>query len=355
MVTLKLPPPPSGIEDLDVEKAIEIFIKSLDAAGASRKTIKVYRAALLSFLGYTGEKKVKDLNVEDYAGWISSLRNEGIKRPRSSDISSRQSTLHYYSIMVRRFLEWTGIAKGLPAVPRRRRGFSGTLTWSEVERLINASRDLLDALIVSLLAETGLRANELLSLRPEDINLERGEVKVRGKYGKERVVFLGRLSRFLLEEWLRLGLAKERLIPISYQALYKRLKSLARRAGIDPRKVRPHVLRHTFATEALRRGMSLAALQRILGHSDIKVTELYLHLQREDVRREYEQAFMTPPTSTPPTTPPVYAQQYQQQYWQPSSPPQPHYYQGPEWDELKLPSKPPYWQRVPARMGNVRH
>jgi len=351
MVTLKLPPPPSGIEDLDVRDAIEIFLKSLSAAGASRKTIKVYRAALLSFLSYVGERRVKDLDVRDYTEWISSLRVKGVRRPRSSDAVSRQSTLHYYSIMVRRFLEWAGAAKDLPAVPRRRRGFSGTLTWSEVERLLNASRDLLDALIVSLLAETGLRASELLSLRLEDIDLERGEVRVRGKYGKERVVFLGRLSRFLLEEWLRLGLAKERLIPISYQALYKRLKGLARRAGIDPKKVRPHILRHTFATEALRRGMSLAALQRILGHSDIKVTELYLHLQREDVRREYEQAFMMPSSSAAPP----YSQQYQQQHWQPSPPPQPHYYQGPEWDELKFPSKPPYWQRVPARMGNVRY
>ena len=84
---------------------------------------------------------------------------------------------------------------------------------------------------------------------------------------------------------------RSRVVPLTYQALYKRVKRLAERAGLDPERVRPHVLRHTFATEALRRGMSLPALQRLLGHSDIKITERYLHLVTEDVEREYRRIF----------------------------------------------------------------
>jgi integrase/recombinase XerD len=291
---LSLPSPPKNILNSTVEEAAETFLRYLSASGASERTIRAYRAALSSFIEQIRGKKVKEVSAEDYMKWISELRMKGPKRPRSDDPSSRQSTLHYYTIFVRKFLRWAGVGEGLPAVPRKKRGFSEALSWDEVERLLNASRDLLDALIVAMLSETGLRANELLSIKKEDIDLERGEVRVRGKYGKERVVFLGPLSRFLLEEWLRLGMAKDRVVPISYQALYKRLKSLAKRAGIDSRKVRPHVLRHTFATEALRRGMSLVALQRILGHSSVRVTELYLHLQREDLRREYEGAFVAP-------------------------------------------------------------
>ncbi|MEB3759152.1 MAG: tyrosine-type recombinase/integrase, partial [Desulfurococcales archaeon] len=112
-------------------------------------------------------------------------------------------------------------------------------------------------------------------------------------YGKERVVFLGDDALRVLKEYVelkRLG-PEDRVVNISYQALYKRLKRLARDAGLPVEKVRPHILRHTFATEALRRGMSLPALQRILGHSDIKITQVYLHLVKEDVKKEYLNVF----------------------------------------------------------------
>lgn len=71
--------------------------------------------------------------------------------------------------------------------------------------------------------------------------------------------------------------------------MYKKLKRLALRAGIPPGKVRPHVLRHTFATRALRSGISLPSLQRLLGHTDIRTTQVYLHLTIDDIKREYRE------------------------------------------------------------------
>ncbi|BAA79783.1 tyrosine recombinase XerC/XerD [Aeropyrum pernix K1] len=290
-----LPPPPRDIREYSLEDAARLFLTILESTGWSSKTIKVYRAALKDFLKSYGRVRVGDASHMTYVQWMSSVS----ERVRKGVIS--RTTAHYYSIMVRRFLKWAGVEGVMRPFSRGERRFSGSLSWRDVEALLSASRDIIDALIVSMLAETGLRVSELLSLRLSDVDLGRGVVRVVGKYGKERIVFLGPLSRMLLEEYLASNPLPpdSRIIELSYQAVYKRLKSLAKRAGLDPRKVRPHILRHTFATEALRRGMSLAALQRLLGHSDIKVTQLYLHMTYDDVEREYYQTFASPMLTQP--------------------------------------------------------
>ncbi len=290
MNKIRLLPPPRNASRLPLREAAERFLDVLEASGASPKTVKSYRAAIKSFLSFTGpDTPVGEVGEEDYSAWLSYMRR------RRQSLS--HTTLHYYSIFVRRFLTWLGRVDEVPAIPRGHYGFTKPLTWEEVEALFSAARDLLEVAMLSLLAESGLRAGELLALTWRDVDPYRGIVKVKGKYGKERIVVMGPAAR----EALRV-LAEEarprpydRIFPFTYQALYKRLKSLAKRAGLDPSLVRPHVLRHTFATEALRRGMSLPALQRLLGHSDIKITQRYLHLVTEDVEREYERAFMSSP------------------------------------------------------------
>ncbi len=293
MNKLRLAKPPRSIWKMTVKDAVEVFLDFMEASGASESTIKSYRSALKSFIEYVGPgTPVKELDEDQYIQWMTHLRRGRLRR-RSRKPESLQNTLHYYTLFVRKFLEWLGVGEDLPVVPRRKHIIPDTLSWEEVEKLIESSKDLLDAVIVSVLAETGLRASELLSLKVRDIDLERGEVRVRGKYGKERIVILGPISKTLLNAYIeRTGKSpREPLIPLTYQALHKRLKRLAERAGIDPSRVRPHVLRHTFATEAVRRGMSLPALQKLLGHSDIKITEVYLHMTLEDVRREYNSIF----------------------------------------------------------------
>ena len=282
----------------DPREVLEVFLTALRAAGASEKTIKAYRAGVLDFLRFINFKKLSEVSTNDVIRWKTHKLRYGFPKGKvgSKDLRSRQKTLHYYTLYLRAFINWLGLNVHITPVKAPKRREVKTLKPSEVLKLINASRDLMDLLIVTLLMETGLRASEALNLRFKDIDMEEREIKVtEGKFGEERVVFIGPLTYEVLKRLitLRRPNPEEKVIQLTYSGLYKRLKTLAKRASIDPSKVRPHILRHTFATEALKKGLPLPTLQRILGHKDIKITQIYLHLLKEDIKRQYMNVFST--------------------------------------------------------------
>lgn len=286
-------PPPSCREKCDINAVIEEFLADLEAAGASQSTVKAHKYAIKDFIEFVGKKYTDELTPQDFTSWRIKRLKEGFKSSRGSKESSSW-TLYYYSLYVRSFLAWLGVLKDpLPSVskPRRRRLHS-ILTRDDVRKLISASRDIVDILIISLLLETGLRAREALSLKRSDIDLDKKEIRVlNAKFGESRIVFIGPLTYEVLSKYLSLLRDDDRVLQLTYTGLYKRLKSLAMRAGVDVRKVRPHIFRHTFATDSLKRGISLPALQLLLGHKDIKTTQIYLHLAVEDIKNMYFKVF----------------------------------------------------------------
>jgi len=282
---------PEDILELSNEEILREFIATLQAAGASKETIRAYTAAIRDFLSFIGDKPLRDVTLRDVVNWRNDRLTNGFPGSKTGDKSRWQVTLHYYTILLRRFFKWLGLRVKIPGT-RRLPARIEALSDEEMTRLLLAAKKPRDKLILQLLVTTGLRSRELLELRVGDVDFNKGVIRVRGaKYGKERLITAPKEVFEALEAWIKLNNLKprDRLFNLSYQALYKILKKLAQKAGIDPSKVRPHVLRHTFATMALRKGLSLSTLQRLLGHSDIRTTQVYLHITIEDIKREYEE------------------------------------------------------------------
>jgi integrase/recombinase XerD len=149
---------------------------------------------------------------------------------------------------------------------------------------------------------TGLRVSELVTLPAAAVNLRQGVLRVVGKGSKERLVPMGEEAQHWLQRYLaeaRPALAGKRdLLPLfldgkgeamTRQQFWSLLKKLALRAGVDPARVTPHGLRHSFATHLLNHGADLRALQMLLGHSSLSTTQIYTFVAREGLKRLHQQ------------------------------------------------------------------
>lgn len=187
--------------------------------------------------------------------------------------------------------------------PRLPRSLPKALAESQVEALLSAPDDseplgLRDRAMLELMYACGLRVSELANLPATALNLRQGVLRVSGKGGRERLVPLGEEARHWLERYLataRPRLAGSRaLAPLfigsngeapTRQHLWGLVKRYAAVAGIDPARISPHGLRHSFATHLLNHGADLRALQMLLGHSSLSTTQIYTLVAREQLKQ----------------------------------------------------------------------
>ena len=179
----------------------------------------------------------------------------------------------------------------------------GFLEASEVYSLMEVPNlksltGLRNRCIMGLMYESGLRTGEALALKPRDVDLEEKRVEVlRGKGNNPRTVyFRSDELAILIERWKKLRPKSEYLFCtvrssrgkgeiIDPRGLRLTFKRYVKTAGLNPSRVTPHVLRHTCATEMLRRGVNLRVIQEALGHKWISTTQVYTHVVNEDVKR----------------------------------------------------------------------
>ena len=192
------------------------------------------------------------------------------------------------------------------AMPRPARTLPALLDLDEIKRLMSAADGTTmerDRALVALLYGAGLRVSELVTLELNGVSLDAGLVRARGKGDKERVVPIGGPVIDILTTYLNSGRprqVKTRQTPLLFpgrslskpltrQAVFKILRRLALAAGIN-RDISPHKLRHAFATHLVQGGADLRSVQVMLGHADLRTTEIYTHIDRDHVRRAYNRA-----------------------------------------------------------------
>jgi len=272
--------------------------------GLSPNTLTAYRqdlARLRRSLGTT--RCIEETRREDILTVVQRMRVEG-RSPRSVARWVAAVRGFFGHLVAERVVGEDPTAH--VDAPRIWRTLPKVLTAQEVEALLEApsrlgdARGLRDAAILEVLYATGLRVSELARLHLGDLHLDAGYVRCWGKGSKERVVPLGGEADATLQRYLAEGrpsllagrrtdvlFVNERGAGLTRQGVWKLIKRYGSKAGIE-RSLSPHVVRHSFATHLLENGADLRAVQLLLGHADISTTQIYTHVNRERLRRLYE-------------------------------------------------------------------
>ncbi len=296
---------------MPISSQINDFLEYLEVAqNKSKKTLENYNHYLSRFKEFLAEDiEVKDITlkkIQNYRLYLNRLEDNR-KRPLSI------KTQNYHIIAIRAFLKYLtkNDIKTLAAekvelskIPERT---VEALSREEIDRIFNtvnsASKSYLrDIAILETLYSTGLRVSELRSLNVEQVDLKRREFMVRGKGDKARIIFLSKKASSAIEAYLKsrkdnlspvfinnlktniLESEKRRLSTVSIENI---VRKYTLKAGII-KKVTPHILRHSYATELLMNGADIRSVQELLGHSSITTTQIYTHITNKKLKEIHD-------------------------------------------------------------------
>lgn len=298
-------PEPPALDAADIEAFLR---RHWAETGSARATQAAYRSDLVlaaRWLASRGRPGLRSASRSDLFGLLEWRANAGFAARSTARL---MAALRAYFADALRHQRVTADPTALLELPALPRSLPKALAESHVEALLRAPdlsspTGLAERAMLELLYATGLRVSELVDLPTLAVNLRQGVLRVRGKGGKERLVPIGAEAQHWLERYLAearpvlaRGASERRANPTALflgasgepptrQAFWSRLKALAALAGIDPAKVTPHGLRHSFATHLLNHGADLRVVQMLLGHSSLSTTQIYTHVAREGLKR----------------------------------------------------------------------
>lgn len=292
-----------GASRLDLDTAIDGYLQHLSVErGLANNTLQAYARDLRSFATFAMARGLDEparLTTADIAAWARDLASSGLSP--GSQARMLVSVRGFF-----RHLDREGEIAEDPAqrvdVPRVRRPLPFYVGHDDVLALLRAAEgSTRDQAIIVLLYGAGLRVSEVCALELGQVYLDAGVLRVRGKGSKERVVPIGQPVSQVLQRYLegerraRVGGGPNELVfpgraldrPLTRQGVFEMLRRVARVAGVD-RAVSPHKLRHGFATDLVRGGADLRSVQVMLGHADLRTTEVYTHVDDAHLRRTYD-------------------------------------------------------------------
>lgn len=290
----------------DLDLWIDRFLHHLAVErGLSPNTLDAYARDLQGYTAMVrgrGVSKVEEITAEDSLNYFKAMRFQGLSPRSTARTLSTLKGFHKFLLQEQAIKENPLRRMRSPRVVPR---LPSVLTALEVEGLLQQPNPrhplgIRDRAMLELMYATGLRVSELVHLTVNDVNLDVGYVRTRGKGSKERIVPIGKAAGQALKGYLE---GPRRLYPlrssqptlfvgtrgkgITRQGFWKILKRYAQAAGIH-KHITPHVLRHSFATHLLEGGADLRSVQSMLGHVDIATTQVYTHVSREHLKRLHQ-------------------------------------------------------------------
>lgn len=299
----------------DLAKLKREFLESIEIEkGNSLKTVENYDRYLSRFFEFSKAKNPSDINDDNIREYRLHLnRSAGVKVRGQSSATMKKNTQNYHLIALRVFLKYLmkrGVSSLSPdkiELAKIRERHIDLISVDELDRLMKApdlskEKGLRDKAILELFFSTGLRLSELCSLN-RDLDLSKEEFSIRGKGEKVRVVFLSDSAKSTIKDYLskRKDMDEAMFVDLSHRSgkgargrltprsIERSVKFYAIKAGIS-KKVTPHVLRHSFATDLLQNGADIRSVQMMLGHANISTTQIYTHVtdkQLKDIHKKF--------------------------------------------------------------------
>lgn len=286
-----------------IEKELTEFLEFILAEkGLSSHTIEAYRCDLAQFIEYCQIKKwsLEEIQLSHLREYLASLRK---KELGSRTLARKSSALKQFFKFLIRENKIKKDPTELLLVQVKQKRLPKHLSVDEMFKVIamaggESEMEIRDRALLELWYATGTRVSEICQVQVSDLDFEQKTLKVLGKGNRQRLLPVGEVAlswcqkyKMIRHEWIRRACLKEMdtffLSPrggvLSRQNVWKMLKSYTKKAGIK-RSVWPHMIRHSFATHILRNGADLRAVQELLGHRSISTTEVYTHLDIENLK-----------------------------------------------------------------------